>query len=83
MEGHLELGIEHMCVRHQIATLCPKLMAVLSLADNAGHGVYRKEAWMQELLSMHAKAVARDAKTDDAWNAIVKAQARGRQACAI
>ena len=77
MAPFLDQGIEYITVRHQIVTRVPRLMAVLSLADNAGHDVYRKETWMQQLLSMHSRAMTVDAKNDEDWDAVCKAMLRG------
>ena len=43
MAEYLELGIPYLVIRHQLAALCPKLISVMSSADNAGHDVHRKE----------------------------------------
>ena len=43
MGEYLEQGIMYMVIRHQLVELCPKLISVMSAADNAGHDVYRKE----------------------------------------
>ena len=40
---YLELGIPYLVIRHQLVALCPKLISVMSTADNAGHDVYRRE----------------------------------------
>ena len=74
----LQHGIKYIVVRHQIAALCTELITILSEGDNADHDVYRKDTWLVHLLNCHAKAIARDAKTDDDWQKIVRAMCRGK-----
>ena len=79
MKEFCQNGIVYTCVRHQVAALCPRLVSALSLADNAGHDVFRKETWLGELLSMHAKAMAIDANCEEDWANICKAMVKGKQ----
>ena len=77
MAEYCEDGILYTVVRNQVAALCPRLMAALSKADNAAHDVFRKETWLQCLLSMHSKAIAIDATTDEDWEEICKSIVKG------
>ena len=78
IEEYLEQGIEYLKIRYQLVALCPQLMSVLSEADNASHDTYRQETWLQQLLSIHARARQVDACTDDDWNKIAQQLGMGK-----
>ena len=52
-------------------------MKILYTSDNAGHATFRKETWLQLLMSLHAKATASQASTDEDWVRVDKATMRG------
>jgi hypothetical protein len=56
MKEPLEKGMTWDIVRWQIVELCPKLMEILSEADNNKHDTFRKESPMTTMLNIHARA---------------------------
>ena len=70
-------GISYFTVRYPLVEQCPLLMKILSTSDNAGHDTFRKETWLQLLMSLHAKATASRASTDEDWVRVGKATMRG------
>ena len=50
-------GIEYIVIAWQVTDLCPKLMQVLSEADNANHATYRKETALQTMMNLHNRIV--------------------------
>ena len=77
---YLRDGISYFTVRYPLAELCPSLMKILSASDNAGHDTFRKESWLQLLMSLHAKATASEASTEEDWTRVGKATMRGTYA---
>ena len=77
---YLRDGINYFTVRYPLAELCPLLMKILSASDNAGHDTFRKESWLQLLMSLHAKATASEAATEEDWRRVGRATMRGTYA---
>ena len=73
----LKTGIRYFIVRWQVADACPKLMRILSEADNAKHDNNQKESQLQTMLNVHRRALELGASTDDDFKDVAKRVARG------
>ena len=73
----LGTGMTYFHIRHEIVALCPQLMRVLSLADNAKHTLYCKESPLQTMMGIHRRALQAGAKTEKDWDIIARACAQG------
>ena len=80
ISDYLRNGISYFTIRYPLVELCPSLMKVLSTSDNAGHDTFRKESWLQLLMSLHSKGAASNAANDEDWNRVGKATLRGTSA---
>ena len=69
-------GLTYFVVRSPLLELCPKLLRVLSEADNAKHSNYQKETWLQTMFNAHDRSVQANAKTEDDFKRIGKQVAR-------
>ncbi len=58
MQEPLESGFRIEVVRHELISLCPKLMEILAEADNAKHDTFRKESHLQIMSNLHRRSVA-------------------------
>ena len=58
MREPAERGLKFTIVRWQIIEKCPRLMEVLSEADNAKHDSFRKETPVQAMFNIHRRALA-------------------------
>lgn len=69
-------GIPYTIARKQIVKRCPRMLEVLSQADNAKHTNAQKETATQTMLNLHRQAVLKNATTDADWAKIAKQAAR-------
>ena len=76
MKDPTDNGLTYFVVRSPLLELCPKLLRVLSEADNAKHSNYQKETWLQTMFNAHDRSVQANAKTADDFKRIGKQVAR-------
>ena len=70
--------IKYVHVRWQICEACPKLMSILSEADNCKHDTYRQVTTLQTLFNIHKKYIYLKPNTDEDVAKMCKQVARGR-----
>ena len=69
-------GLTYFVIRWQLAALCPKLLVVLSEADNAKHSNYQRETWLQTMFNAHDRSLKANATTEGDFKKIGRQVAR-------
>ena len=71
-------GMRYTIARKQIVKLCPRMMRILSEADNAKHSNDQKQTPIQTMFNIHRRATGQKAGTDAEWAQVVQQVSRSQ-----
>ena len=73
MKEPMTKGAPYDVVRHELTSLCPRLMEVLSRAGNAGHAMYRVQTALQHCSRIHNIVIGIQQKQGELdWAKVIK-----------